>query len=1100
MKSTTTVKDTEELPFIAVNNGLIIDISQSFAAMIEFEVKDFLHKDAKYLFKTLRIGPNFSVESIDLTADYFLFTKSLEVKFFNIIKEDLGRETYFFKEKVNSRLEEKFCFLYPQIIENLAEVFIYSVPDFTLLKASQKALDILDVPYSLPENTFGKLIYEFIPQWKDSGIEALWKKIITTGKPICTKAFKYEGSKGTTYFDITLTPVKEAGRVKYLVINLQEVTESIISKKRLEEQNKIIKFQKEQLDTIISGLSDYITLIDKNGDFIKQDRIIEQSGLGVNNIFDKSDHDYIYYDFNDNKIPQEETPIYKIYRGEEVKDTKIKVVIDGKKETYLIGKGKPIYDDNGEVLMYIIISQDITEWIEREKRIKQEKDQLEAIINSMNDAVAIYDKSGKVIYLNEEARKISSFININIHEIHNERQFFDFKNNSIEFENLPTSRVIRGEKINNEKVIIKFNDYSITTVVNAVPVYDSENNFISAVVTYHDISQMLRYEEALATQKDQLEVELSDAKLLQSISMELLLQDNVQVLYEKIIDAAMKIMDSQYASIQMIESDDGDDSNKLLLLAYRGFNCEASTFWKCVDIKSRSACGEALRTKGRVIVSNVKECGFMDGTEDQAVYLNTGINAVQTTPLYSRSGKMVGMISTHWSKCYKASERQLRLLDVVARQAADLIVQKLDAERLRQGEEKLKKQNELLEAVIENMNDALFIMDPEGRYIYQNKRAQDMGYNLDEDNKQVEAIEETQYYYLDGKELSKDRMPVSRIIEGEKLDNVIVKAICGDKHTYLSLNGCPIYNINGDMAFAIACIRDMTDYIKNTETLKVQQVKLVQAERDKNEALEKVIEMKDEFLSLISHEFRTPLNVINTAIQTMNYICIDELTDRTKKYINIIRQNTFRQLRLVNNLLDITRSDAGRIKIYKRNIDIVFLTKSIVESVYTYASQKGVAVTFISSIQSKLIGIDDEKYERILLNLLSNAIKFTPVGKLIVVKLRSTKKNISIEVKDNGIGIPEDKINLIFDRFGQVDSSLSRQAEGAGIGLSLAKRFVEALNGSISVKSKVGKGSSFKIILPDEQVLEALDIEKSADLLDNRLVQTTTVEFSDIYL
>jgi signal transduction histidine kinase len=263
---------------------------------------------------------------------------------------------------------------------------------------------------------------------------------------------------------------------------------------------------------------------------------------------------------------------------------------------------------------------------------------------------------------------------------------------------------------------------------------------------------------------------------------------------------------------------------------------------------------------------------------------------------------------------------------------------------------------------------------------------------------------------------------------------------------------------------------------------------------------EKALEMKDEFLSLISHEFRTPLNVISSAIQAMNCVCGSELTERSKKYLGMIRQNTFRQLRLVNNILDITRVKAGRIKINKKNVDIVFLTKAIMESVCTYATQKSINVTFISLLKEKIIAADEEKYERILLNLLSNAIKFTPEGKSIVVTLNTIKNKVYIKVIDSGIGIPEDKLEVIFEKFGQVDSSLSRQAEGTGIGLSLVKKFTEALGGSISVKSKEGKGTTFTIILPDETVSEHQGETEFADLLDNRLVQTTRVEFSDIYL
>lgn len=289
-------------------------------------------------------------------------------------------------------------------------------------------------------------------------------------------------------------------------------------------------------------------------------------------------------------------------------------------------------------------------------------------------------------------------------------------------------------------------------------------------------------------------------------------------------------------------------------------------------------------------------------------------------------------------------------------------------------------------------------------------------------------------------------------------------------------------------------------YKKLERELKKHQEIALKAEREKSEALVKIVEMKDEFLSLISHEFRTPLSVISTTLQAMNSVCGNELSDKAKRYLDMIRMNTFRELRLVNNLLDITRAETGRIKVNKKNVDIVFLTKSIIESVNNYASQKGINIKFISPLEEKIIGMDNEKYERILLNLLSNAIKFTPHGKPIHVKLSSKEESICVEVKDKGIGIPRDKVEVIFDRFGQVDSSLSRQTEGTGMGLVLVKKYIEVLGGSISVKSRVGRGSTFTVFLPSEIIVDDQAGKETADLLYNRLIQTTKVEFSDIYL
>lgn len=267
----------------------------------------------------------------------------------------------------------------------------------------------------------------------------------------------------------------------------------------------------------------------------------------------------------------------------------------------------------------------------------------------------------------------------------------------------------------------------------------------------------------------------------------------------------------------------------------------------------------------------------------------------------------------------------------------------------------------------------------------------------------------------------------------------------------------------------------------------------------REKAVEETLRMKNEFLSFISHEFRTPLTVISSAIQAMELTCGKELSLKAKGYINKIRQNTLRQLRLVNNLLDIARAKDAHIKIRKRNMDIVHLTKAIAESVSPYAEQKGVKLTFSSAVSQKFIAVDDEKYERILLNLLSNALKFTPQGRSVHVRVSLSKGKVCVKVRDRGVGIPKDKQQLIFERYGQVGSSLTRQAEGAGIGLTLVKLLVEALDGEIAVVSEEGKGSTFMVSLPDAIVKEAVEEGLLQDLCGNRLVQSTAIEFSDIY-
>ncbi len=196
----------------------------------------------------------------------------------------------------------------------------------------------------------------------------------------------------------------------------------------------------------------------------------------------------------------------------------------------------------------------------------------------------------------------------------------------------------------------------------------------------------------------QLEEDLAEMKLLQNISKELLSEDNIQGLYERFMDTVMGIMNSDFASMQMLYIDE-NGRKKLRFLAHRNFNNYAADAWEWVySDSSYTSCGEALRKEKRVIVPDVEECEFLKGTKDLEVYRLTGSCASQSTPLFSRDGKMLGMISTHWKKPYHPSKHELSLLDVVARQAADLIERKLAEEKLIQKQKDLEQKcQELIE-------------------------------------------------------------------------------------------------------------------------------------------------------------------------------------------------------------------------------------------------------------------------------------------------------------------------------------------------------------------------------------------------------------------
>ncbi len=398
-------------------------------------------------------------------------------------------------------------------------------------------------------------------------------------------------------------------------------------------------------------------------------------------------------------------------------------------------------------------------------------------------------------------------------------------------------------------------------------------------------------------------------------------------------------------------------------------------------------------------------------------------------------------------------------------------------------EELLRKSEVRYSSLLESMTDAVILHDREKVLFINQSGVKLCGY---EDNMQVvekalqDIFSEKKYAsFLERMdEVDKSTSPVvfeeTFIIKNERMYVEIITTLhsIDSKSVYLSV------------------IRDITQR-KQFEEMK-------NSVDESNRLLIKATQMdklRMDYVTNFSHEFRTPLSIMLCTLkimESMNTCESNKEIDKEKlnRYVAAMKNNSYRLLKTANNLLDITKIESGCDKLRLRNCNIVRIVEKVTMSVWEYTRNRRISLMFDTEEEEIITACDMDKIERIMLNLLSNAIKFTKEEGQIEVYVYNKNLEVLISVSDTGIGIPKDKFELIFERFKQVDNSLSRVHEGTGIGLALVKSLVEMHDGRIEVESDLQVGSTFKVFLPirvlsgeaclNDNETEA-EIEKSID-------------------
>ncbi len=583
----------------------------------------------------------------------------------------------------------------------------------------------------------------------------------------------------------------------------------------------------------------------------------------------------------------------------------------------------------------------------------------------------------------------------------------------------------RGETLRDRPAQLRHRDGSIRHVLINSSVLFEEGKFVHTRRFTRDITALKQEQE---TRQAQLAAELADTKLLQDISAQLIEPGDEAALYAKIVDAIAAIMRSDFATMQVLYPELGC-KGELRLLASRGLTPEGAKIWEWVRFDTDSTCGQVLRTGKRAIASDVETCDFLAGTKGMALLLDAGIRAAQSTPLYSRSGKMLGMISSHWRKPHVPTERDLRLLDILARQAADLIERK-------RGEEGRSQ----LSAIVEASGDAIYVYDFDGKVLTWNRAAEELfGFGAEE---------------IIGRSADMIVPPDQRAGLRD-----IIHATGASANIVRNLETVRMRR-DGSVFPALLTISPIRDESGKAVALSVIARDITESKRAENE-LRRANQDLEQFAYSASHDLQEPLRTIKIYSELLSDRLGTAVEGETAEFLDFLQSAATRMELLVRDLLAYTH--VSRLDAPLEEIDA---NETLAETLANLGGAIAESGATITRDTLPVLRAHGTHLRQLFQNLIGNAIKYRSEDRTPAVHIGAERQDgyWIFTVGDNGIGIQPEFQEQIFGLFSRLHNA-DRYA-GTGIGLAICQRIVERYHGRIWVESEPGRGSEFRFTLP----------------------------------
>ena len=685
---------------------------------------------------------------------------------------------------------------------------------------------------------------------------------------------------------------------------------------------------------------------------------------------------------------------------------------------------------------------------------------IELLLDNIYTGTFIKDASGKYLYY---SKPLCKFLGKSQEEVIGRYDEEIFPESIAENFKATDKIVIKSKvgKLYNDKINLFGKEIIYETY--KLPIYDENNNLKYIIGTCKDTS-------------------------LQNIARNEIFQN-----YNKAISANTdKSQDGTYNLLNNISNSIIEHSNAKGLTIYI-YDKEALELIPYIKLKNAA---KVLSRVDKIRISKNEEKAILDGksyrgfknickmvtkTDIEEIDLKIEEDNIEYLCTYPMivNNELIGILSMTYSKEKAPKYNQDSLFEEIADKLAMLVKNYRLSQELKLENKKRKEYEKELRNYLDVSVDLKSITNIDGYIIKANSSWENiLGWNEEE----LKAMHYSDFIHPDDISIL-EKLYNSNYIT-EEINHIIIRCLCKDNnYKWIELS--------------IKYIKEKNAFISTG--IDITKRKEIEEEKQKLEEAIQLESIRNEFFGNISHEFKTPLNIILGIVQLIDKnIDSDNITkENLLRHVNIMRQNSYRLLRLVNNLIDISRIDIGYYNLQSSNYNIVKVIEDITLSIAEYIKHKKINLLFNTDFKEIMLACDVDKIERVMLNLLSNAIKYTDDGGSIQVSLNKVNNDVIISVKDSGVGIPKDKLELIFDRFGQANSILSRRCEGSGIGLSIVKSIVQMHGGKIEVFSEVGKGTEFVFNIPIK-ILEEENVILTCDNKDYH-IEKCNIEFSDIY-